>query len=231
MATPIDKFNFQFKANIESDIFITNPESSRIGKTMIEYSIYMIANDGFEAFTFKKLAEEIESTEATIYRYFANKHKLLLYLTAWYWSWVEYIFLIKNSNIQDAEQKLFNILEALSMPKEQFGAMYDLKKLYNIICDESSKAYLTKKVDELNKIGVYKNYKRIVAIISEVILEINPTYMYPRMLATTLIEGIHDQTFFAKHLPSLTDKNDSCNYIIKFFKELCIDNLQKHNAK
>lgn len=40
----------------------------------------MIYKTGYEAFTFKKLAEDIGTTEAGIYRYFENKYKLLVYL-------------------------------------------------------------------------------------------------------------------------------------------------------
>ena len=50
----------------------------------------MIDQLGFEQFTFKKLARAIGSTEASVYRYFDNKHRLLTYLIAWYWKWMEY---------------------------------------------------------------------------------------------------------------------------------------------
>ncbi|MDH5608082.1 MAG: TetR/AcrR family transcriptional regulator, partial [Cyclobacteriaceae bacterium] len=40
----------------------------------------MIAQIGFERFNFKKLSTTINSTEASVYRYFKNKHQLLDYL-------------------------------------------------------------------------------------------------------------------------------------------------------
>ena len=37
-----------------------------------------------EEFTFRKLAQKINTTEASVYRYFENKHRLLIYILAWY---------------------------------------------------------------------------------------------------------------------------------------------------
>ena len=36
-------------------------------------------------------------------------------------------------------------------------------------------------------------------------LEINPTYKYPRALAVTMLEMANNHIYFAEHLPSLTD--------------------------
>ena len=64
------KLHVQIKMNEE--LYLRNPEGSELGKKIIQYSIQMIHKNGFEAFTFKKLAEEINSTEASVYRYFEN---------------------------------------------------------------------------------------------------------------------------------------------------------------
>ena len=73
------------KVHIPDKIYIKDPESSVLGKKIITHSILLIDDIGFESFTFKKLGSEINSNESSIYRYFENKHKLLLYLTSWYW--------------------------------------------------------------------------------------------------------------------------------------------------
>jgi AcrR family transcriptional regulator len=75
---------------MKEKLFLRNPEQSELGKKIIMRSIQLIHEQGFKALTFKKLAEAIGSTEAGIYRYFENKHRLLIYITAWYWSWLEY---------------------------------------------------------------------------------------------------------------------------------------------
>lgn len=211
---------FKFTPNIKSDIFIKDPESSQIGNEIIIQSVELINGIGFEEFTFKKLANQIGTTEATIYRYFENKYKLLLYLTSWYWSWIEYQLVLQNSNIPDVKIRLKNAIKILTFPKDLKYNDIDLQKLYSVICGESSKSYLNKNVDDLNKFGVFYNYKKIVALISEIILEINPTYRYPHMLVTTIIEGIHHQLYFAEHLPSLTDVGHEKDYLFEFFLEL-----------
>ena len=75
---------------IDEKVFSKDPLSSELGKNIIFHSIGLIDELGFEAFTFKKLAEKIQCTEASIYRYFENKHKLLTYHLTWYWLWLEY---------------------------------------------------------------------------------------------------------------------------------------------
>jgi AcrR family transcriptional regulator len=87
-------------------LFLRNPESSELGKKIIKHSIELIDKSGFESFTFKKLAEEIQSTEAGIYRYFENKHKILLYLTAWYWAWLEFQISYQTNNMIDPNMQL-----------------------------------------------------------------------------------------------------------------------------
>ncbi|HBY69084.1 MAG TPA: TetR family transcriptional regulator, partial [Flavobacteriaceae bacterium] len=86
--------NLQIRVN--ENLYLKDPESSSLGKKIIENSIILIEEIGFEGFTFKKLGDRIQSPEASIYRYFENKHKLLLYLTSWYWSWKEYQLVIKT---------------------------------------------------------------------------------------------------------------------------------------
>lgn len=95
-------------------------------------------------------------------------------------------------------------------------------KLNRIVVSEASKAYLTKEVDEENREGVFVDYKRLVARISEIILEINPTFKYPQMLVSTVIEGAHLQHFFADHLPKLTNVYKGENAITTFYTQLTL---------
>ncbi|MBX7095326.1 MAG: TetR/AcrR family transcriptional regulator, partial [Flavobacteriales bacterium] len=70
--------------------YLKNPEETELGRNIVGHSILMIEEMGIEQFTFKKLAEKIGSTEASVYRYFENKHQLLLYLISWYWTWLNH---------------------------------------------------------------------------------------------------------------------------------------------
>ncbi|MCE2496111.1 MAG: helix-turn-helix transcriptional regulator [Flavobacteriales bacterium] len=208
---------------IDEKVFLKNPESSKLGKRILEGAIEMIAQIGFEQFTFKKLAERIESTEASVYRYFENKHKLLIYLMTWYWDWIDYQIIFVTSNIESPEKRLRNCIELLSRPiqLDQTFEHINEKALYNIVISESSKVYLNKEVDTDNKEGLFASYKRFVDRVAQIILEINPDYRFSHALISTVVESVHDQNFFAHHLPSLTEvKKNETERIEEFVKEL-----------
>lgn len=216
---------FSFAPHIKKDTYLKDPLSSELGQNIIIESVDLIDELGFEEFTFKKLASRLSSTEATIYRYFENKHKLLIYLTSWYWCWIEYQLALKNSNIFSPVERLMNAIKILCQSDSPINNMINMKKLFNIICQESSKSYMIKNVDDLNKSGLFYNYKKIVSHLSEIVSEINPDYKYPHMLVSTVIEGIHHQKYFAHHLPSLTDKSDSEDYICDFYSQMTMSSI------
>lgn len=207
---------------VNPTIYIKNPESSELGKRIVSGSIIMIAIDGFESFTFRKLAKEIGTTEASIYRYFESKHKLLLYLMAWYWNWMEYRLIFSIANIDSAHERLDRAITLLTEKVEEDGNFEHINEvlLHEIVIAESSKAYLTKDVDEENRNNMFLGFKELVNLVSEIILEINPTYKYSKMLVSNIIEGSHHQRFFMEHLPGLTDKIKGEDSIMEFFKEM-----------
>ncbi len=212
-------------------LFLRNPENSELGKNILKHSVQLIHIAGFEAFTFKKLAEEIGTTEAGIYRYFENKHKLLVYLTAWYWIWLEFQISFQTNNIKDPIVKLKKIIKLLagSMEADDQTSYIDENLLHQIIIAEGSKAYLTKQVGEDNRQQFFKPYKDLCAIIGEIISECNPSYKYPKSLASTIIEMAHFQNFFMNHLPSLTDfgKTKKETGIITFLNDLVLSSIKK----
>lgn len=207
---------------VNEKIYLKNPETSELGRNIISGAIEMIDEMGFEAFTFRKLGKRIGSTEASIYRYFESKHKLLLYLTSWYWGWMEYRLAFSVANIPSAVERL---KRALSLLTEQLNgegtfAHIDTTSLQRIVISESSKSYLVKEVDKVNQEGAFLGYKQLVGRVSDIILEINPDYKYPHMLISTVIEGAHHQRYFAAHLPRLTDVVDGDRTIPNFYADL-----------
>ena len=76
----------QFTLETTEKLALRNPETTELGKKIVRSGLLLMENIGYEHFTFKKLAENIQTTEASIYRYFENKHKLLLYYLSWYWN-------------------------------------------------------------------------------------------------------------------------------------------------
>ncbi len=94
------------KPEIYGGIFLKDPERSELGKKILKEGVSLIDKIGFEAFTFKKLGERIQSNESSIYRYFENKHKLLLYISSWYWSWIEFRLIFEIANLEDPNHRL-----------------------------------------------------------------------------------------------------------------------------
>ena len=212
-------------------LFLRNPESSELGKNILKHSVQLIDKAGFESFTFKKLAEDIGTTEAGIYRYFENKHKVLVYLTAWYWSWLEFQICFHTNNLSDPTVRLKRVINLLAAAVEDDGQTGYINEnlLHQIVIAEGSKAYLTKQVGEDNKQQFFKPYKDLCALVGHIISECNPTYPYPRSLASTIIEMAHFQNFFMNNLPSLTDFGDDKEEtgIISFLNDLVFSCLKK----
>ncbi|WP_368506460.1 TetR/AcrR family transcriptional regulator [Tenacibaculum sp. 1_MG-2023] len=100
--------NLLSNLKIPSGIYIKDPETSELGKRIIESSIVLIEGTGFEHFNFKKLGKLIGSNESSIYRYFKSKHKLLVYLTSWYCGWIQYSLVIETYSISSPKEKLIN---------------------------------------------------------------------------------------------------------------------------
>ena len=215
------------KIGINNKIYLKDPESSNLGKKILEYSILMIDEMGFEGFTFKKLGARIGSNESSIYRYFESKHKLLLYLTSWYWGWLEYQLVFSTNSIADPAEKLQKAIEIVTRTTEEDTAFSHINEvlLNKIVINEYSKSYLTKEVDHENKEGYFEIYKRLVTRLSEMITAVDKDYPYPVSLASTVLEGSLHQHFLVDHFSSLTDcqkHSDQTDY----FKHLVFNILK-----
>lgn len=217
------------KIQVNEKVFLKDPDSSEIGRRIINNSILLIDKIGFEEFTFKKLGSEIGSPESTIYRYFENKHKVLLYLTIWYWSWLEYRLVFGTANILSLEEKLKTAIKLLVEPIQEDSDFSHINEvvLNRIVISESAKSYFTKEVSVDNKNGVFKVYKRLVQRVGDVVLTINPDFDYPNMLISTVIEGAHQQRYFAEHLPSLTNAGKGKKNISNFFVQMVFSTIGK----
>ncbi|WP_246343801.1 TetR/AcrR family transcriptional regulator [Adhaeribacter radiodurans] len=195
------------KINLNHKSYLRNPEVTILGQKIVAESIRLIDYLGFEEFTFKKLAQEINSTEASVYRYFENKHKLLIYLVSYYWVWLDYQISFQTNNISDPAQRLGIIIRILTEASlDNLQTTYiDEAALHRIVIADAAKAYLTKGVDEDNNAQYFREYKTLCRKIAAVLLEIAPNYPYPHTLISTVMEATHQQTYFVQHLPSLTD--------------------------
>jgi AcrR family transcriptional regulator len=224
----MDTILTNIKISVNKKLFNKDPESSELGKKILSNSIELINDLGFDSFTFKKLGERIGSNESSVYRYFDNKHKLLIYLTSWYWGWMEYRLLLATMSISDPKAKLRTALNIISDDIVEDNGFEHINECYlqQIIINESSKSYLTKEVDSENKDGYFLVYKRVVKRIGEMIKEVNPNYAFPASLASTAVESVLHQNFLRNHFLSITDCNET-THPRDFVIDLVFNNLNK----
>jgi AcrR family transcriptional regulator len=199
------------KIQVNEKLFVKDPETSALGKKIIEESIVLIDNIGFDDFTFKKLGEKLGSNESSIYRYFENKHKLLVYLSSWYWSWMEYRLVFATSNYADPLAKLKKAISIVTEKVEDDQKTLHINEsiLNKIIIAEFTKTFHTKEVEQENKEGFYYIYIRVINRLTAIITEVNPDYLYPKSLASSIVEGAMHQHFLKDHMQSITNCNET----------------------
>ena len=209
------------KIQVNDKIYVKDPETSALGKKIINQSILLIDEIGFDNFTFKKLGERIGSNESSLYRYFENKHKLLVYLSSWYWSWIEYRLVFGTSNIDDNIEKLKKAITIVTekIVDDENTEHINEAILNKIIISEFTKTLQTKEVDDENKEGFFLIYKRVINRIVAMVNEVNPEYLFAKTLVSTIVEGSLHQHFLTEHLKTITDCNDSAS-ITQFYLNL-----------
>lgn len=216
------------KIQVNSKTYVKDPETSVLGKKIVEKSIVLIHEIGFEEFTFKKLGELIGSNESSIYRYFENKHKLMVYLSSWYWSWMEYRLVFATNNISDPLEKLQKAITIVTEKiEDDFDTDFINESLLNtIIIQEFTKSLHTKEVDEENKQGYFLIYKRLINRIIQMVHDVNSDYTFAKSLVSSIVEGSLHQHFLMNHLTTITN----CNQEIKpsdFYLDLISTLLKK----
>jgi len=215
------------KIQVNEKIYVKDPETSTLGKKIIQESIILMDEIGFEDFTFKKLGERIGSNESSIYRYFESKHKLLLYLSSWYWGWIEYRLVFSTINIENPIEKLKKAITIVTEKIEDDSSTEHINEslLNKIIISEFSKTLLTKEVDEENKEGFFLIYKRVINRLIQMIEAVNPYYSFSKSLASTVVEGSLHQHFLKDHLKTITNCNEK-NSPTDFYINLVLQTLK-----
>lgn len=208
-------------------LYQKNPEETDLGRRILSKSIELMEQMGYEQVTFKKIAFAIDSTEASVYRYFQNKHQLLAYLINWYWGWLEVKLSQEFIVLNSPEHKLRRAIEIFAQPMDEDSRIQhiDESTLHRVVIAEYPKIYLTKEVDVENKEGYFQGYNRICDILSIIALQINPKYRFPHSLFSTIISAAQSQQFFVQHLPRLSDAKSGCEDIIDFLTELTLKTL------
>ncbi len=210
------------KLELPESTYSKDPQTSDLGQRILSKSIELIDEKGFEDFTFKKLGALIQSNESSIYRYFKNKHQLLVYLSCWYWAWLEYRLVFETHNLPTPMKAMEKAMEVLTVPMAYEGAIFDTHRLHRIMINENGKAYLTKEVDDENKKGYFLTYKNLITRLGNLIASVQPKYKYSHNLASMLLESMLHQTFLLEHFPSITDANneeDVRRFLTKIIKD------------
>jgi AcrR family transcriptional regulator len=217
---------------LNDHLYLRDPQHTILGQNIIRKSVALIDQLGFEQFTFKKLAAEIDSTEASVYRYFENKHRLLHYLISWYWSWLEYRVDLATVNVLDPEARLKACLRTIAEEKKHDPSFEFVNEeaLYRIVVEELDKTYLTKWVDADNEDGLFGSFKTLCNKIAGIIQEINPNYEFPNALISTVLLAAKQQYFFLFHLPSLSNiKQDQLKHekLYEFLETLVFNTIKR----
>jgi AcrR family transcriptional regulator len=211
----------KIRVEVNSNLFLKDPFSSELGVLIVQEGAHLIQELGMEHFTFKKLGAKIGSTEAAIYRYFENKHKLLLYLSAWYWAWLEHNLVFGTANQSDPVGRLSVAIRLLvEGPIYKQNDFLDPEILRSIVINESIKGFLTKEVDLEHESGIFSQVYKFGDRVSAIIGEINPDYLYPKTLVSTILESSLLQNFNSQHLPGMLDSGSDSKDRYQFFFQL-----------
>jgi AcrR family transcriptional regulator len=196
----------QLSIKLPDFLFKRDPQLTPLGQRILKKGVDLMDSLGYEHFTFKKLAAEVQSTEPSIYRYFENKHKLLHYFAAWYWSWLDYRLDLATGNLSSAEEKLRVAIRVLVEEKKDDPVFYPVngEALFRIIGSELEKTFLTKWVDKDYQAGYFNSISAITAKLSLIIQDANPTYEFPQSLASTILLEASMDPYLMQHVPSLS---------------------------
>jgi hypothetical protein len=193
------------KIQVNPKTYVKDPETSTLGKKIVQNSILLI--------------DEID---------FENKHNLLVYLTSWYWAWMEYRLVFSTNNIENKLEKLKKAITIVTETiEDDFNTAHINEAILNkIIIEEFTKTLQNKHIDEENKKGFFLIYKQVNYRLEKMIQDINPDYPFAKSLVSNIIEGSLHQHFLKNHLKTITNCNDDVSPT-SFYIHL-VENLLKN---
>jgi AcrR family transcriptional regulator len=231
----MDRILPMLSIRVSDRLFLKDPESSALGRNILTTSVQIIDEIGMERFTFKKLANTLQTTESSVYRYFENKHMLLLYMSTWYWSWLETYMVFRTANLTDPKDKLRIMISILCKDDWENKVMnsMNLNLLKRIVVSESPKAYMAKQTGNLPMDEIFRGFEQLCLRFEELFRVINPEFRHTRRLSSTMIEGVLQQTFYVTYLTSFSsiEENQKDDSISLFFYDMSMAMLmmEKHS--
>lgn len=188
-------------------LVLRDPLSTPLGRDLLAQGLALMDELGLEAFTFRKLAARMGTTEVTVYKYFPNKHRLLQYYFQLYWLWLRRLCGREIERARDPREALRRCVESICgvWPRSLPPLPLEPHRLRRLVIDEGMKSYLHKRVDADNARRLFAPYKALSAFLADRLVACRPTVPMPRSFATTVIEMAHSLPFAMEHLPSLTE--------------------------
>lgn len=212
---------------IKTGAFIKNPVTSELGIRIVQSAISLLNEIGFDEFNFRKLAQQLHTSETSIYRYFESKMQLLNFLSQWYWFEVKEEILEEIIGLILPEEKIERAIEILCNPNgssEDENPFFNLSQIHQLMIQESFRPDLW---GENNQKDDHASQKRLIQYLSEVILTINPNYSYPKTLVSVMIHSCHNQLLFSTHLPYFSDiPPDNLQSLVNFIKTLTLSTIK-----
>lgn len=200
----------QLNVQLDESLYLKDPMGTEVGHELVRVGAELIAREGLESFTMKKLATELGSPESTVYRYFQNKNQLMLYLSSWYWSLLEWKIAFATANLTDARQSLDKALEVLSGSTEEVQTLIVHEQLlHKIVIRESFKSLHICAPNGGSCERFFGAYLNLTQRIAELISDVQPSFATPKALAVTLLETAHYQQFLCHFIPVLTEVRSS----------------------
>ncbi|MFM9985543.1 MAG: TetR/AcrR family transcriptional regulator [Flavobacteriales bacterium] len=226
----MNKILAQINFSIAESLSAKNPIGSEIGQEILRKSSQLIERDGIDLFTFKKLAIEMGSTESTIYRYFGNKHQLLLYLSSWYWNLLEVKLAFMTSNVNNPTERLDLALQFLGHPIDELSAtsFLDERVLHQIVVRDSTKSINALGMSTKKNLEYLDAYVNLIKRLSEIIHKVNPRYKFPNALSISLLETSHYQNHLQSILPGVSDLDMSPKNTYRFLHQLAFTALENN---
>jgi hypothetical protein len=116
----------------------------------------------------------------------------------------------ETNNIVDPVEKLKKAITIVTEKiEDDFDTDYINESILNtIIIQEFSKSLHTKEVDDENKQGYFLIYKRLINRIIQMVVAVNPNYLYAKSLVSSIVEGSLHQHFLMNHLKTITNCDD-----------------------
>ncbi|MCB0319146.1 MAG: TetR/AcrR family transcriptional regulator, partial [Bdellovibrionales bacterium] len=212
-------------------LFIRDPMETSLGRKIVDHGIKLVDSIGFEEFTFKKLATKINSTEASMYRYFESKQKFVGYLLSWYWLWLNYLVEIKTQNVSDDKKRFEILIETLTQSVQDDPATVHIDEaaLHRIVVRESAKAYSLKQISQKERRGLHLAYEKFINSAAQISKGINSKYKFHKSLMVSIVEIVHQQLFAINYFPETTEikaKKSDYSELIKFICDLSFKTLE-----